>query len=121
MTQRKQPSDHGGNTFTILGETYRELEPTDMALWRGDLVVLNQDTEPDARVYMVCLSDDRKSFHLINYVGYKAGAKLTISIPLEASEPGAQNIRLSWLKKNWQTVIPIGSYETTSFLSWTPE
>lgn len=102
----------------ILGEKYQELVDADAVLWRGDLLLFDQSCGEDCKAYMVYVPDDRNGFHLVNYVGYKAGARMATTIPNEASQPGALNIRLSWLRDNWSTVIPIGSFQTTKFLTW---
>lgn len=67
---------------------------------------------------MLHIAENRREFRLINYVGYKAGAQMDTVIPKEASAENAMNVRLSWLKENWDNCIPIGSFETTKFLRW---
>ena len=105
----------------ILGEKYTELNDADAALWRGDLLLFDESCGEDCKAYMVYIPDDRNGYQLINYVGYKAGARLATTIPKEASEPGSFSIRLSWLRDNWNETIPIGSFETTKFLRWSPD
>ncbi len=102
----------------ILGETYEEFSGDDEALWRGDLLLLDEACGDDCKAYMVCIRDDRDGFQLTNYVGYKAGAAMNMTIPRAASQPECMNIRLSWLRENWSDFIPIGSFETTRFLRW---
>lgn len=102
----------------ILGEKYEELNGTDQVLWRGDLLLFDESAGEDCKAYMVYIPEDRSGFLLINFVGYKAGARLATTVPLEASEPGSLNIRLSWLRDHWSETIPIGSFETTKFFRW---
>lgn len=102
----------------ILGENYEELDSPNAVLWRGDLLLFDEDCVEDCKAYMVYLPDDRQGFQLVNYVGYKAGARMATTIPKEAAEPGSLNIRLSWLRDNWSDTIPIGRFETTKFLKW---
>ncbi|MEM9250295.1 MAG: hypothetical protein AAGB05_16575 [Pseudomonadota bacterium] len=102
----------------ILGETYEEVSHQDGVLWRGDLLLFDDASGADCKAYMVYLPEDRSGFQLVNYVGYKAGARLATIIPDEASQPGALNIRLSWLREYWSETIPFGTFETTTFLSW---
>lgn len=103
--------------MNILGENY-EVSGSDEVLWRGDLFVFDESCGEDCKAYMLCISEDRTSFRLVNYVGYKAGAQIATVIPMEASQSGAMNVRLSWLRENWSNVIPIGSFETTKFFKW---
>jgi len=103
----------------ILGEKYEEIDDLCAALWRGDLLLFDESCGEDCRAYMVYVPDSREGFHLVNYVGYKAGARMAVTIPKEASEGDSLNIRLSWLRDNWSDTIPIGSFETTKFLKWT--
>ncbi|MGJ8617647.1 MAG: hypothetical protein ACSHWS_12470 [Sulfitobacter sp.] len=105
----------------ILGEKYREKRGKKATLWRGDLLFFDDSCGSDCRVYMVTPSEDHGGFNLINYIGYKAGLLLLTTIPAEAAAPGCQNIRLSWLKKNWADVIPLGTYKTTKFYAWSSE
>ena len=104
--------------MNILGENYEEVSGKDAVLWRGDLFVFDESCGVDCKAYMLCISEDRKGFRLVNYVGYKAGAQMTTVIPMEASQSGAMNVRLSWLLDNWSDVIPIGSFATTKFFKW---
>lgn len=106
--------------ISILGENYEEVSGDGAVLWRGDLLLFDQTCGEDCKAYMVCISSDGDSFNLVNYVGYKAGAYLAATIPSDASEPDALNIRLSWLRENWRDVIPIGVFETTKFYTWKP-
>lgn len=102
----------------ILGENYEEMRGACEVLWRGDLLLLDASCGDDSRAYMLCISDDRESFRLVNYVGYKAGTFMQARVPKEAAQAGSLNIRLSWLRENWDEVIPVGSFETTKFLRW---
>ncbi|MEO1314428.1 MAG: hypothetical protein AAFV27_11210, partial [Pseudomonadota bacterium] len=81
----------------ILGEKYEELNDVGAVLWRGDLLLFDETCGEDCKAYMVYVPDSREGFQLINYVGYKAGARLATTIPKDASELGSLNIRLSWL------------------------
>lgn len=105
--------------MNILGENYEEVSGSDAVLWRGDLLIFDESCGEDCKVYMLCISEDRESFRLVNYVGYKAGAQMATVIPMDASQSGAMNVRLPWLLDNWSDVILIGSFETTKFFKWT--
>jgi len=70
---------------------------------------------------MLYIAENKREFRLMNYVGYKAGAQMDTFIPREASAGNAMNVRLSWLKENWDECILIGSFETTKFLRWKSE
>jgi len=104
--------------MNILGENYEEVSGSDAVLWRGDLFMFDESCGEDCKAYMLCISEDHKSFRLVNYVGYKAGAQMATTIPKAASQSGAMNVRLSWLLDNWSEVIPIGSVEPTKFFKW---
>ena len=105
--------------MNILGTNYEEVSGSDAVLWRGDLFMFDESCGEDCKAYMLSISEDCKSFRLVNYVGYKAGAQMAAVIPKEASQSGAMNVRLSWLLGNWSDFIPIGSFETTRFFRWT--
>ena len=102
----------------ILGERYEEVRGADAALWRGDLMLLDDAAGEDCRAYMFCMSEQGDRLELINYVGYKAGSRLATKIPRAASSKGALNIRLTWLQANWERYIPVGSYEMARFYRW---
>ena len=105
----------------ILGEKYEEILSLDEVLWRGDLLIMDPSCGPDYKVYMLYIAENRKAFGLINYVGYKGGAQMDAVIPKEASSENAMNVRLHWLKDNWNDCIPIGSFESTKFFRWKSE
>ena len=82
---------------------------------------MDESCGPDCRVYMLVLSDDYSGFRLVNFLGYKAGSFLAGRIPREAAAQGAMNVRLSWLRENWDACLSIGTFESTRFFAWSSE
>jgi hypothetical protein len=107
--------------YSILGERYLEVKDLGARLWRGDIFLFDESTGPDCRAYMLVSPLGADRLHLVNYIGYKAGNELVATnIPRDAGDEGAFNIRLGWLKDNWNQAIPLGKFETTKFLQWSP-
>lgn len=90
----------------LLGESYVAVTGAEAALWRGDLLVIEDAIDPDYRTFLFTTSTDPDvSLALMHLTGHHAGAVLH-AFPAEASAPRARNLRLEWLRQNWARWFP---------------
>lgn len=105
----------------IFHDIYEPIEKVDSeVLWKGDLIALPNEVGSNAlHVYMLYLNPQTRGLGLICFVGEKAGSVLDIDgFPPEASIPGATNVRLDWLRRNWKEAVPIGTFRSARFYRW---
>lgn len=102
----------------LIHDRYYEVTDMDDVLWRGDLIILNDQEDEDNKYYLLVPSEfDGHVFNVVHFVGYHAGATYT-TIPSAASSEKAKNVRLSWLTDNWEYCFSYAALKDARFLKY---
>ncbi len=103
-------------TIEILERLHRRVTKLNALLWRGDSILCDDVGEPDYQAYILVAAHDPALFHVVHLVGYHGGSEIA-RIAGTAASSKARAVRLSWLKENWSSVMPVGTFENARFFA----